>query len=464
MSLLGKHLAVLKESLRLQKQQDKTARQLEETDFLPAVLEVLETPPNPMGRALLWSLLSFLALALLWANLGQVDIVASAEGKLIPRGRIKVIQAADVGVVRAIHVSDGKSVRAGEPLIVLDPTATEADAAQARESLFVAAIDRARAQALVDASAGGPGVFTAPAGTPAAIVTTQENLVAARIAEHRTALSGLRQERGQRSADLGMVSAEIAKIEEQLPLAQDQLNGLEVLGKDGLVPKMRIAEVKERVVGLRQDLVIRKEELTKDQAALAGVNSQIAKLQSEFRAQALDALTEAEANYRLRAEEVKKADDKAGMTVLTSPIDGTVAQLAVHTIGAVVKPADALLTIVPRDEELVIEAMVLNKDIGFVKVGQPAEIKLEAFPFTRYGIVPGVIETISNDSIENKELGLVFPAQIKLSQSFIEVGDKRVALAPGFSATTEIKTGKRRIIEYLLSPLTRRVQEAGRER
>jgi hemolysin D len=461
---ISRHFTVLKESLRSQKQEEKTARTFEETDFLPAVLEVLETPPNPMGRLLLWSLLSFIGIAVLWATLGQVDIVASAQGKVIPRGRSKVVQAADVGVVRAIHVTDGAAVRAGQPLIVLDPTATEADAAQARESLFVAAIDRARALALVEASAGGAGSFTAPDGTPEMLATMQRNLVAARIAEHRTALGTLREERAQRDADLGMVGAEVAKIVEQLPLAEEQLGSLETLGKDGLVPKMRIAEVKERVVGLRQDLVIRKEELAKSRAALAAVNSQMAKLHSEFRAQALDALTEAEANYRLRSEEVKKANDKADLTVLISPIDGTVAQLSVHTIGAVVKPADPLLTIIPSDGELVIEAMVLNKDIGFVKAGQPTEVKLEAFPFTRYGIVPGIIETISNDSIENKELGLVFPAQVKLSQSFITVGDKRVALAPGYSATAEIKTGRRRIIEYLLSPLARRAQEAGRER
>jgi len=230
------------------------------------------------------------------------------------------------------------------------------------------------------------------------------------------------------------------------------------------VPHMRVDEVKERVVGLRQDLIIRTEELVKSRAALAGVDSQIAKLQSEFRAKALDALSEAEANHRLRAEEVKKANDEASLTILASPIDGTVTQLSVHTIGAVVKPADALLAIVPKDEELIIEAMVLNKDIGFVREGQPAEIKLEAFPFTRYGVVNGTIETISTDSVDNKELGLVFPCQVKLAQTYIDVGSKRIALAPGFAATAEIKTGRRRIIEFLLSPLSRRLQEAGRER
>lgn len=464
MSFFRRHWEVLVESLRLQREQDKTARKYEETEFLPAALEVLETPPNPLGRIVLWSLLSFVLIAVLWASFGHIDIVASATGKVIPRGRVKIIQAADIGVVRAIHVKEGEFVRAGQKLVVLDATLTEADAAQAKESRFVASIDRARALALVDAASGGAGRFVAPDDTPAGIVDVQRSLVAARIAEHRTALSALREDRAQKAAELAMVIAEVSKLEEQLPLAEEQLASLVKLDKDGLVPKLRVSEVKERVVGLRQDLAIRREETGKSRAALAGVDSQIAKLQSEFRATALDALTEAEANYRLRSEEVKKADDKAALTVLTSPIDGTVAQLAVHTIGAVVKPADSLVVIVPQGEELIVEAMVLNKDVGFVRVGQPAEVKLEAFPFTRYGVIQGTIEHLSTDSVENKELGLVFPCLVRLTQSYIKVGEKNISLAPGFAATAEIKTGDRRIIEFLLSPLSRRLQEAGRER
>jgi len=464
MSFFRKHWDVLVESLRLQREQDKTARKFEETEFLPAALEVLETPPRPLGRVILWSLLSFVLIAVLWASFGHIDIVASAQGKIIPRGHVKIIQAADIGVVRAIHVKEGQMVRAGQPLVALDATLTDADVAQAKESQFVASIDRARASALVDSASGGSGRFVAPPNTPPEIAEVQGYLVAARIAEHRTALSALREDRAQKVAELAMVTAEVAKLEEQLPLAEEQLASLVKLDKDGLVPKLRVSEVKERVVGLRQDLTIRREETGKSRAALAGVDSQIAKLQSEFRATALDAFTEADANHRLRSEEVKKADDKAALTVLASPIDGTVAQISVHTIGAVVKPADPLLVIVPQGEELIVEAMVLNKDIGFVREGQPAEIKLEAFPFTRYGIVNGVVEQISHDSVENKEFGLVFPCLVRLSQTHVSVGSKRIALAPGFAATAEIKTGDRRIIEFLLSPLSRRLQEAGRER
>jgi hemolysin D len=460
----GSHWRVLKESLKLDRERAKTARVHEETEFLPAALEVLETPPNPLGRAVLWSLLAFVAIAILWASFGHIDIVASAQGKVIPRGRVKILQATDIGIVRAIHVTDGQQVRAGQPLVVLDPTLTAADAAQANESRFVASIDRARAAALVDASAGGSGKFIPPSDVPAAIVETQRNLVAARISEHRTAIASLQEDRAQRRAELAMVTAEVSKLEEQLPLVEEQLAGLEKLDKEGLVPRMRVSEVKERAVGMRQDLLIRREELGKSRAALAGVESQIARLKSEFRATALDALTEAEANYRLRSEEVKKADDRASLTVLTSPIDGTVAQLSVHTLGAVVRPADPLLVIVPKGEELIVEAMVLNKDIGFVREGQEAEVKLEAFPFTRYGVIKGTIERISTDSVENKDLGLVFPCLVKLHATHITAGMKKVALAPGFAATAEIKTGDRRIIEFLFSPLSRRLQEAGRER
>ncbi len=463
MKLLS-HWEVLKESLRLDRERAKSAREIDETEFLPAALEVLETPPRPLGRIILWTLLSFVIIAVAWASLGHIDIVATAQGKVIPRGRVRMIQAADIGVVRAIHVKDGDQVKKGQPLIVLDPTLTQADAAQARESMIVASIDRARSNALVDAAGGGPGRFAVPEGMPADAIETQRSLVAARIAEHRTAITTLEEERAQRRADLAMVTAEIVKIREQLPLAESQLESLEKLDKEGLVPRLRVSEVKERVVGLRQDLIIRTEEGGKSRAALAGVESQLAKLRNEFRATALDALSEAEANYRIRAEEVKKADDKASLTVLTSPIDGTVAQLAVHTAGAVVKPADGLLMIVPKGEELVVEAMVLNRDIGFVREGQPAEVKLEAFPFTRYGVIQGTIEHVSTDSVENKELGLVFPCLVRLAAIDIKVGNKRVPLAPGFAATAEIKTGDRRIIEFLLSPLSRRLQEAGRER
>jgi hemolysin D len=198
--------------------------------------------------------------------------------------------------------------------------------------------------------------------------------------------------------------------------------------------------------------------------SLEGTRAQLAKLHSEFAREALDALTEAEASRLLREQELKKAADKASLTVLTAPETGVVQQLQVHTLGGVVKPADTLMIVVPRDGELVIEAKVLNRDAGFIHAGQKTEVKLEAFPFTRYGVVEGVVEQVSRDAVEDEVEGLVFPAIVRLPHPWLTMGARRAYLAPGLAVTAEIKTGERRIIEYLLSPLSRRLQEAGRER
>lgn len=239
---------------------------------------------------------------------------------------------------------------------------------------------------------------------------------------------------------------------------------------------MRVMEVEERVIGLRQDLAIRREETAKTSAAVAGVIQQLGQLDSEFTRTALDALTEAQATVRLRTEELKKAEDRSQNAVLTAPIAGIVQQLAVSTLGGVVKLADPLMVIVPRSgdclpaakgcasDRLIVEAMTSNKDVGFLALGQDVEIKLEAYPFTRYGVVTGTLIAISQDAIEREDGNLKFPIRVQLSRDYIKVNDTKRRLAPGLAVTAEVKTGKRRIIDFLLSPLAKRVEEAGRER
>jgi hemolysin D len=261
-----------------------------------------------------------------------------------------------------------------------------------------------------------------------------------------------------------MVLAEVEKLKAQLPLAETQFNALRNLAAQGAAPRIQMMEMEERAIGLRHDLAIRQAEAQKMAAQVRDGEAQLLRLDSEFKRQALDSLNEAQAAVSLRGEELKKAQEKSALTVLKSPVDGVVQQLSVHTLGAVVKPADPILVVVPRGAELITEALVLNRDAGFVRQGQPVEIKLEAYPFTRYGIVPAVLETISNDAIEDKEKGLVYKARARLLQDYILISGSKFMLAPGLSATAEIKTGRRRIIDYLLSPLSRRVQEAGRER
>lgn len=461
---LSHHVTVAKEALALERENEKTAKPLAETAFLPAALEVLETPPNPMGRTILWVMMGFIFIALAWACLGHVDEVAVASGKIIPRGEVKMIQAADYGVVRAIHVVDGQAVKKGQPLVELDPTVSTAETEQAKKSLLVARTDEVRAEALAGYDDPKKVPFTPPQGVDPNTAHTQQALVEAKIREHAAAHNALTQEIAQHRHELAMVEAEVTKLSAQLPLARQQYEAMKGLADEGFAPRLRVAEIQERVIGLEQDMAIRQAEAGKTRAVIRGGEQQLAKLDSEFKRESLDALNEAQAAVALRGEELKKAQEKSRLTILRAPVDGVVQQLAVHTVGAVVKPADALLVVVPKSAELVVEAMVLNRDAGFVHEGDTVQVKLEAFPFTRYGVVPAVLETISRDAIEDKEKGLVYAARARLLQDYIMVGRRRAQLSPGLAATAEIKTGERRIIEYLLSPLARRVQEAGRER
>jgi hemolysin D len=461
---LKRHWAILRESVRQDREEQTSKAAALDPAFLPATLEILETPPNPLGRGILWAVTGFITLALAWSIIGKVDVVASAQGKVVPKGLVKVVQPSDYGVIRAIHVSEGDRVVAGQPLVELNPTASSAELEQARQALSAAEVDRARARALVDHAQGRTARFIAPDGVRGDALGTQVSLVQARVRGNQTTIGGLVQDRAQRAADLGMIDAEIAKLEEQLPLVTEQLEGLERLQAQGYAPRLRVSEVRERVVGMRQDLAIRRQERRKAMAAVASVGEQIDRTRSEFAGEALDALTEAENARSLRAEELAKAMDKASLTVLSAPEAGVIQQLQIHTIGGVVKPADPLMVLVPSGGNLVVEVMVLNSDAGFVRPGQRVEIKLEAYAFTRYGVIDGEIERISSDAVQDENLGLVYPARVRLDRNWIRVDGVRRSLAPGLAATVEIKTGRRRIIEYLLSPLLRRVKEAGRER
>ena len=250
----------------------------------------------------------------------------------------------------------------------------------------------------------------------------------------------------------------------EFALAEARYQSYQRLYDQGAAPKIQMMEVQERAIGVEKDLAIRKAEAEKMRATVADGRAGLAKLDAQFKREALDSLNEAEAAVSLRSEELKKAQEKSALTVLSAPVDGVVQQLAVHTLGAVVKPADTLLVVVPRDAELVAEASVLNRDAGFVHPGQPVQIKLEAYPFTRYGVVPAVLESISQDAVEDKQKGLIYIARARLLQNYITVDGRKSWLAPGLSTTAEIKTGDRKVIDYLLSPLARRLDEAGRER
>jgi hemolysin D len=195
-----------------------------------------------------------------------------------------------------------------------------------------------------------------------------------------------------------------------------------------------------------------------------GAEEQLHVLVADMRQQTLESLRQASEQVAQLTPQVAKTQQRNTLMQLRAPVDGSVQQLAVHTVGGVVTPAQPLLAVVPSEESLEVEATVLNKDIGFVHAGQPVTVKVESFPYTRYGYLEGIVESISHDAAQDEKMGLIFPARIRLKHAHLNIDGVRVAMTPGMSLSVEIKTGKRRVIDYLISPLRTNVGEALREK
>jgi hemolysin D len=465
---------------------DRRQRRREhETAFLPAALEVMETPPSPIGRAIGATIIAVFCVAVIWASVGAVDMVATAPGKIVPSGRTKIVQPFEAGVVRTIRVRDGASVKAGEVMIELDPTISASDVEHARSDLVGAELDVARLRAALARPTDSASEFTPPAGAGEGLVETHRRFLTTQSTEHKARIAEIDGQLAQKAAERDTITAMIAKIEAIIPFLQERVNVRQSLYERQLGPKLAYLSEVQDLVGQQRELLVQQSRRREVEAAIGALTETRAKAEAEYRRILFDELNKAEQKTAGLAQDMIKAERKAKLQILSAPIDGIVQQLAVHTIGGVVTPAQPLAVVVPRDSELEIEAVVSNRDIGFVFAGQDAEIKVDAFNFTRYGLLHGRVHSISLDAIasdrheepsraaltgaqsttkEPNGQELVYAARVVLDRAQMEIEGEPVQLLPGMAVTVEIKTGSRRIISYLLSPLVRYRQEVLRER
>ncbi|HEY9036869.1 MAG TPA: HlyD family type I secretion periplasmic adaptor subunit [Pseudomonadales bacterium] len=448
---------------------DKKTR--EELAFLPAALEVQHTPPHPLSRWLGWSLTTLFAIALLWAFFGHVNIVAVAEGKIIPSGKSKTIQPLEKGVVATIHVEDGQFVEQGEALIELDRTLTQADQQRIANELHTARLTLSRQQALLarlqQQAASDTATFPLidyPANTTAADQLLQQQLLGsewqAYLSRQASLNSQLATHQGERAAN----QAIIEKLEGTLPLITKRTQAFKDMLDKKLGSETQYLELEEQRITQQQDLVAAKARDRQIQAAIASTGSELNTLKADTEAQNLNAISESERRIRSLAEELGKATDLNSKQILYAPVAGQIQQLAIHTVGGVVTEAQALMVIVPREEYLEVEAWLPNKDIGFVHEGAEAEIKVNTFPYTRYGVLDATVTHVSADAVTDEDKGLVYTLRLRLKQDSMNIDGKTIRLMPGMAVSAEVKTGERRLMEYFLSPLMQAAGESVRER
>jgi hemolysin D len=465
----------------------RVVRRRDELEFLPAALEIIETPASPVGRAIAFTVIAFFVLALVWACLGRIDIIATAQGKIVPTGRTKTIQPLEAGTVTAIRVRDGDKVRAGDVLIEIDRTISTAERNRVSHELLRARLDVARLTALREGLAiNGTGEFVPPPGAPAYEVLRSRAATIAQAEQQAAKILSLDQQIAQKSAEADGIAALIDKIQASLPFVEETAEVRQKLLKMEFGNRLAFLDSQLKLSEQRHDLIVQRRRLVETAAAKAALEASREQTRAEYARGIITDLAEAEQKAAQLSEDIVKAERKMSDQVLRAPVDGTVQQLAIHTVGGVVSPAQQLMAIVPADSKLEAEAMLPNKDIGFVTPGQSAGIKVDTFNFTKYGLLHGEVITVSQDAItrekpvdradpgklrgaladssEPQGQELVYAARVSLDRTQMQIEDKVVSLAPGMAVTVEIKTGRRRVIEYLLSPLLRYGHEAARER
>jgi len=449
---------------RVRNEMDPPQRLSHELAFLPAHLELQDSPVSAAPQWTLRLLLALCALSVLWAAIGQLDIVALAPGKVVPSGRVKVIQPLEPGVVRQIHVRDGQKVSAGQLLIELDPTVSAADLVKSQEAHISARLARARAEALQIALEHERAPQLAPLPEiPAERQELERHLMQTQWAEFSSKRAAQQAELSKRQAELATTRRQVAKLEKTLPYITQRAHDYQQLLAKNFVARHGYLDLERERVTQEQDLAVQRGRVGELRAAIHAQQQLLQSLGAEFRRQQWDSMHQAQQQSVQTGEEQLKARQRQAQTQLRAPVEGRVQQLAVHTIGGVVSSAQPLLVIVP-DNTLEVEATIENKDIGFIQTGQDVTVKIEAFPYTRYGSLSGTVAYLSHDALNDEKQGLVFRAHIQLTQDRMRIDRQTIRLTPGMAVSAEIKTGRRRVLEYFLSPVLEHLDEGLRER
>ena len=450
--LLGRYKAILQAAWQARHELAGPKRLADEAAFLPAALSLQETPVHPAPRRAAIAICALFTIALIWSIVGEVDIVAVAHGRIVVSERTKVIQPLETSVVKRILVKDGDEVKEGQVLVELDATAAKADQSSVQEQLQSAKEEAERSEALLKA------------------LTTNSNpqgaspLLYAEWADISSKRAKLDAELARRQAEIQTVQASIEKLHATLPIVKQREADFKALADQGFVAGHANQDRTRERIELERDLAMQQARLQETKAALN--ESQQAKLAylAETKRTLSDRLVQARLKQSQFTNESAKTLQRTELTQLKAPVSGTVQQVAIHTPGGVVTEAQPLMVIVPHDAQVTAEVTIDNKDIGFVHPGQKAEIKLETFPFTKYGTVPAEVTWVTADAVNDEKRGAVFPAAVKLHDSAIEVNGTQIRITPGMNITAEIRTSNRKLIDFFLSPIEKALSTGFSER
>lgn len=465
---------------------------VEDRAFLPAAVEIIETPPSPHAITMTLGICGFVAAALIWCWFGRLDVYATARGKIEPAGHAKIVGALDPGKVALIAANEGRTVQAGDVLIALDTSEPEAEFASATQAMVAAKAEALRRQAVLAVAATGdwskPFLVDWPNDIPAAMRSREEHVMQGDLQEVSAKLANLAAQKVEKEAAVKQLNDSIDAENKLMVTLKDRVALRQALIDKDVGTKTLLYDAiqsqQQEEAQLAGDIGKRDQAL----AAVKSVDTQITETTTSFVSDQTRQMATARRLSDEKGADAVKAKVRIDRMTMRAPVDGVVQSLAVTTIGQVVTTGQELMSIVPSDAPPQIIAYVTNDDIGFVTPGDQAVVKIDSFPFTRYGTIEARVDEIARDAIPsdtaNQRLtdptkgdsrqsltptarpttDLVFEARLTPSARAIEINGREVPLSPGMTVTVEIKTGSRRILEYLFSPLVEVAGKAMRER
>lgn len=439
-------------------------------DFSPGLLAIQEAPPARLPRTVLRVTLVLFGVLFVWSLWGTLDIIASAEGRLVPQTYVKIVQPADAGIVKDILVREGQEVQAGQVLMRLDPRLTEMDLSTLQSDTALKALTLRR----IDAELSGQPLLMRSGDPPALFAQVQAQYRARRQAY----LDAEAQEMAvltKARADLAASQQTLTKLRETLPVYRKISDSFGKLSQEGFVSPLAAQDKERERIEREQDLKAQESVVQSMQASVAQSEKRLAQIRSNYESQLHNERVETDGAHTKVTGELNKLQHKAGLLELKAPQAGVIKDLATHTVGTVVQPGTIMMNLVPRHEPLQAEVAVKNEEVGFVRPGQEVMVKLATYPFQKYGMLQGRIDHVSADTIsaDNAQRqgagadgqGMSYKAIVALyTQEFIGPDGRGLDMAPGMQVTAEIHLGRRTVIEYLLSPMKKVGQEAARER
>ncbi|WP_080525124.1 HlyD family type I secretion periplasmic adaptor subunit [Vibrio parahaemolyticus] len=469
-AFLLRYKIVWSETWKIRHQLDAPVREKDENEFLPAHLELIETPVSKKPRLIAYFIMAFLLIAIVLSIVGKVEIVATANGKLTSSGRSKEIKPIENSIVKEILVKEGEYVKKGQILLQLTALGAESDTLKSQSSLLQSKLEQVRYQTLKESiELNRISDLILPDDFYFNDISEHEKLrLISLISEQFSTWQNQKYQKklslDKKKSERLTILARINRYEHLSRVEKSRLDDFKNLLRKQAIAKHVVIEQENKYLEAENELHVYKSQLEQIESEILSAKEEYHLVTKLFKNEILDKIRQTTDSIKLLTLEVEKNKERQQASIIRAPVSGKVQQLKVHTEGGVVTTAETLMVVVPNNDLLEVTASVQNKDIGFIQIGQSVIIKVESFPYTRYGYLTGQVKNINLDAIEDPKFGLVFNVIVSLEDNYLSTKHNKLPLSSGMSVTAEINTGMRSIISYLLSPLEESVTESLHER